>query len=74
GSCAGLAPLPVFTGTRDILSTDSRELLRRARAEGAEVEFHEEAGLPHAYPLLPVPEGRAARERIVELTRSAAQG
>ncbi|WCD84799.1 Triacylglycerol lipase [Streptomyces xanthophaeus] len=74
GSFAGLAPLTVFTGTRDILSTDSRELLRRARAEGAEVEFHEEAGLPHAYPLLPVPEGRAARERIVELTRSAAQG
>ncbi|MET9963978.1 alpha/beta hydrolase [Streptomyces sp. NPDC006326] len=72
GSFAGLAPLTVFTGTRDVLSTDSRELLRRARADGVEVEFHEEAGLPHAYPLLPVPEGRAARERIVELIRTAA--
>ncbi|MFC9294856.1 alpha/beta hydrolase fold domain-containing protein [Streptomyces sp. NPDC057011] len=73
GSFGGLAPLTVFTGTRDVLSTDSRELLRRARAEGTEVEFHEEAGLPHAYPLLPVPEGRAARERIVELVRAAAE-
>ncbi|MFD3695523.1 alpha/beta hydrolase fold domain-containing protein [Streptomyces sp. NPDC058646] len=72
GSFAGLAPLTVFTGTRDLLTTDSRELLRRARAAGTEVEFHEEAGMPHGYPLMPVPEGRAARERIVELTRSAA--
>ncbi|MCJ1676808.1 alpha/beta hydrolase [Streptomyces sp. APSN-46.1] len=72
GSFGGLAPLTVFTGTRDVLTTDSRELLRRARAGGAEVEFHEEAGLPHGYPLLPVPEGRAARDRIVELVRAAA--
>ncbi|MEW2414347.1 alpha/beta hydrolase fold domain-containing protein [Streptomyces sp. NPDC046866] len=72
GSFRGLAPMTVFTGTRDVLSTDSRELLRRARGAGAEVEFHEEPGLPHGYPLLPVPEGRAARERIVELIRAAA--
>ncbi|WP_371680095.1 alpha/beta hydrolase fold domain-containing protein [Streptomyces sp. NBC_01276] len=72
GSFEGLAPLTVFTGTRDVLSTDSRELLRRARAAGVEVEWHEEPGLPHGYPLLPVPEGRAARERIVELVTAAA--
>ncbi|MFF3014185.1 alpha/beta hydrolase fold domain-containing protein [Streptomyces sp. NPDC057939] len=75
GSFAGLAPMTVFTGTRDVLTTDSRELLRRARGAGVEVEWHEEAGLPHGYPLMPVPEGRAARERIVELVRlSAAEG
>ncbi|WP_405495854.1 alpha/beta hydrolase fold domain-containing protein [Streptomyces sp. NBC_00096] len=72
GSFAGLAPMTVFTGTRDVLTTDSRELLNRARAAGAEVEFHEEPGLPHVYPLLPLPEGRAARDRIVELVRAAA--
>ncbi|MFJ8017701.1 alpha/beta hydrolase fold domain-containing protein [Streptomyces sp. NPDC096339] len=72
GSFAGLAPLTVFTGTRDVLTTDSRELLSRALAAGTDVEFHEAAGLPHTYPLLPVPEGRAARERIVELIRSTA--
>ncbi|MFB7169231.1 alpha/beta hydrolase fold domain-containing protein [Streptomyces sp. NPDC056254] len=73
GTFGGLAPLTVFSGTRDVLATDSRELVRRARAEGIEVEFHEAAGLPHGYPLLPVPEGRAARDRIVELVRSAAE-
>ncbi|MGW7098018.1 alpha/beta hydrolase fold domain-containing protein [Streptomyces sp. NPDC054838] len=73
GSFTGLAPLTVFTGTRDVLSTDSRELLRRAGADGVEVEFHEAPGLPHGYPLLPVPEGRAARDRIVDLVRAAAE-
>ncbi|MFG2710735.1 alpha/beta hydrolase fold domain-containing protein [Streptomyces goshikiensis] len=73
GSFAGLAPLTVFTGTRDVLTTDSRELLRRAREGGTEVEFHEAPGMPHGYPLLPVPEGRAARDRIVELVRTAAE-
>ncbi|MGW5847501.1 alpha/beta hydrolase fold domain-containing protein [Streptomyces sp. NPDC055254] len=73
GSFAGLAPLTVFSGTRDVLATDSRELVRRARAEGVEVDFHEEAGLPHVYPLLPVPEGRAAREHIVRLIQEAAE-
>ncbi|MGW1770478.1 alpha/beta hydrolase fold domain-containing protein [Streptomyces sp. NPDC002104] len=72
GSFAGLAPLTVFTGTRDVLTTDSRELVHRARAAGADVEFIEEPGLPHAYPLMPLPEGRAARDRIVELVRAAA--
>ncbi|MFJ6718173.1 MULTISPECIES: alpha/beta hydrolase fold domain-containing protein [unclassified Streptomyces] len=73
GSFTGLAPLTVFTGTRDVLTTDSRELVRRAREGGVDVEFHEAAGLPHGYPLLPVPEGRAARDRIVELVRAAAE-
>ncbi|WP_411102711.1 alpha/beta hydrolase fold domain-containing protein [Streptomyces sp. cmx-4-9] len=74
GSFEGLAPLTVFTGTRDLLHTDSRELRERARAAGVEVEFHVGTGLPHVYPLMPVPEGRAARERIVELVRSAPAG
>ncbi|MFE0577181.1 alpha/beta hydrolase fold domain-containing protein [Streptomyces sp. NPDC058874] len=74
GTFSGLAPLTVFSGTRDVLSTDSRELVRRARAEGAEVEFHEAEGMPHAYPLLALAQGRAARDRIVELVRSAASG
>ncbi|MFF4318877.1 alpha/beta hydrolase fold domain-containing protein [Streptomyces sp. NPDC001568] len=72
GSFAGLAPMTVFTGTRDVLTTDSRELLRRAREAGVEVEWQEEPGLPHGYPLMPVPEGRTARDRIVELVRASA--
>ncbi|WP_424215163.1 alpha/beta hydrolase fold domain-containing protein [Streptomyces sp. BI20] len=73
GSHAGLAPLTVFTGSRDLLVTDSREVTRRARAAGVAVDCHEEPGLPHGYPLLPVPEGRVARARLVALVRSLAE-
>lgn len=67
GSTAGLAPLTVFSGTRDVLAPDSRELLTRARLAGTPAELVEADGQQHCYPLLPVPEGRAARARIVAL-------
>ncbi|CAA9251611.1 MAG: Putative esterase, partial [uncultured Actinomycetospora sp.] len=62
---AGLGPLTVFSGTRDITHPDTCLLVERARAAGVEVDLHEGAGLVHVYPLLPVPEGRAARAVIV---------
>jgi acetyl esterase/lipase len=61
GELAGLGPLTVFSGTRDITSPDTRLLVGRARAAGVPVDHHEEAGLIHVHPLLPVPEGRRAR-------------
>ena len=61
GNLAGLGPLTVFSGTRDITSPDTRLLVSRARAAGVQVDHHEEAGLVHVHPLLPVPEGRRAR-------------
>ncbi|MER7761080.1 alpha/beta hydrolase fold domain-containing protein [Streptomyces sp. NPDC097619] len=67
GSLSGLAPLTVFSGTRDVLATDSRELIARARAAGTPAELFEAEGQAHCHPLLPVPEGRAAREHIVRM-------
>ena len=61
GDLTGLGPLTVFSGTRDITSPDTRLLVARARAAGVAVDHHEEAGLVHVHPLLPVPEGRRAR-------------
>ncbi|WP_100498607.1 alpha/beta hydrolase fold domain-containing protein [Geodermatophilus chilensis] len=61
GDLAGLGPLTVFSGTLDITSPDTRLLVSRARAAGVQVDHHEEAGLIHVHPLLPVPEGRRAR-------------
>ena len=69
----GLGPLTVFSGTRDITHPDTCLLVERARAVGVEVDLHEGPGLVHVYPLLPVPEGRAARAVIVRsLTGQAA--
>ncbi len=68
---AGLGPLAVFSGTRDILNPDARLLVDKATAAGVEIDYHEQPGLLHVYPLTPTPEGRAARALIVERMRGA---
>lgn len=67
GELAGLGPLTVFSGTRDITSPDTRLLVERARAAGVPVDHHEEEGLVHVHALLPVPEGRRARRVMAEV-------
>lgn len=71
---AGLGPLTIFVGTRDILWPDARLLRDRARAAGVEVELHERPGLVHVYPLLPTRSGRDARGSIVRRIRRALRG
>jgi acetyl esterase/lipase len=66
---SGLGPLTVFSGTRDILNPDARLLVDKAAAVGMEIDYHEQPGLVHVYPLTPTPEGRAARAFIVERLR-----
>jgi len=65
----GLGPLTIFSGTRDILNPDARLLAEKAAAAGVDVDYHEQPGLMHVYPLTPTPEGRAARAMIVERLR-----
>ena len=62
---AGLGPLTVFTGTRDVLNPDAHLLVERARAAGVDVELHEAAGQLHVYPVLPTAPGRAAAQVLV---------
>jgi epsilon-lactone hydrolase len=71
GEIAGLPPILMFCGTHDILLTDAKRLAARAAAEGGDVEYHEEPGLMHVYPLLFFPESRKAQDRIVRFVRSA---
>ena len=61
----GLGPLTVFSGTRDILAPDIRLLVAKARAAGVDVDFHEQPGLVHVYPLTPTPEGRGAQDILI---------
>jgi monoterpene epsilon-lactone hydrolase len=68
GSLADLPPLQVLVGTRDITLPDCRALRDRV-PPGTQLDYHEEPGAIHVYPLLPVPEARAGREAIVEHIR-----
>ncbi|MHA3020971.1 alpha/beta hydrolase fold domain-containing protein [Mycobacterium sp. BMJ-28] len=63
GDVTGLPVINLYVGTDDILMPDCRQL-RDAMPHGR-ISYHEEPGAIHVYPLLPGPEGRAARRRII---------
>lgn len=69
GSLQSLAPITVFTSTRDVLSVDAMQLRDKAREQGVKVDVHVQPAACHVYPLFPTPEGAAAREILCELCR-----
>ena len=71
GDIAALPRTLLICGTHDILVTDARRFRALADAAGVPVEYHEEEGLIHAYPLLFFPESRKARDRITHFVNGA---
>ena len=65
GDLTGLGPVTMFSGTRDILHADALCFLRLAVEAGLEVDYHEGFRMLHVYPILPIPEGAAARKVVV---------
>lgn len=70
GDLAGLPPVHLNVGTRDITLADTRLLAARLADAGVEVSYDEVDGGIHVVPLLPVPEAGPARARILEHIRS----
>lgn len=52
GDLAGLPPVQVHVGSREVLLDDARRICARARDAGVEVELLEETGLIHVWPVL----------------------
>lgn len=71
GDFAGLGPITLFTGTRDILNPDARLLAERVAEAGVTLDVHEVRGQLHVYPLLPTRTGRDARRQLVDAVRAA---
>jgi acetyl esterase/lipase len=67
----GLAPMLVFSGTRDIHNPDARDFVAGAKDAAVSVDYHEQPGAQHVYPLLPTAEGASARTIITALVRKA---
>jgi monoterpene epsilon-lactone hydrolase len=65
GDLRQLGRVLMFSGTRDILNADAQRLVRRATDEGLRLDYVEGAQMIHVWPLLPIPEARAARRLIV---------
>lgn len=61
GDMTGLGPVTVYCGSLDIVSPDVRLLVAKLEAAGVPVTYREAPDLVHAYPLLPITEGRLAR-------------
>lgn len=61
----------LMIGGWDVLLFDARLLSERLLVAGVEHVFQERARVLHVYPLLPTPEGIAARRQIVEFIRGS---
>lgn len=66
GDLTGLPQTLTLVGTRDLLHPENVALAERARLAGWDYTLVEAPGLIHVYPLLPVPEAKAAYRQIVE--------
>jgi acetyl esterase/lipase len=67
GDLNGLAPVTMFSGTRDITNADARALVSKAEDADISVDYYEAEAMIHVYPLLPIPEGKQARAVIRSL-------
>jgi acetyl esterase/lipase len=70
GEFHGLAPMIVFSGTRDLFYPDAIDIAAKARAANVPVELHLRRDQPHNYAGMPTPEGRDARAIILRAVRS----
>lgn len=74
GELAGLGPITLFTGTRDVLNPDAHLLAEKAAAAGVTFDLHEADGEVHVYPLVPTAAGRDARATIVRVIQQSLAG
>jgi monoterpene epsilon-lactone hydrolase len=65
GTLAGLPPMEVVVGTRDLFLPDTELLARRCSEAGVPCVLEVVEGAVHVYPLTPTPEGRATARRLV---------
>lgn len=67
GDMTGLPPVTLFTGTRELLYPDILKVSEKLRAAGVQTRLVVGRGLNHDYPLMPLPEARAAVGEIVRM-------
>ncbi|MGI9324416.1 MAG: alpha/beta hydrolase [Pseudomonadales bacterium] len=69
GDLAGLPPLYIAVGTRELLLDDTRRFVERARAAGVSLETEVEDGLIHIWPVFPtLPEAAPTLANIGRFT------
>ena len=71
GNLAGLPPMHVFAGTKEILFPGLKRFVQRVEEGGGEAHLIVGEGRQHTWPTAPTPEGRRALRQIVEIIRAS---
>ena len=66
GDPSGLPPILLFAGTNDIVHYDGLLFAEKARAAGSPVDLQIGQEMIHVWPILPIPEGKEAREKVAQ--------
>lgn len=66
---AGLGRISVFTGTRDVLHTDARQLRAKAARRGIDIDYIEYEDMFHGWMLQAIPEARQATRQLIDILR-----
>lgn len=64
GKLDKLGPMTMFSGTHDAAHGDAIRFSQLARAAGIPLHFEAAENMLHVYPLMPIPEGKQARDAI----------
>lgn len=67
GPLRGIGEISIFIGSRDLLVADTRELKKRAAAQGIVVNYREYEDMVHVWMFLGFPEATAAQQEIFDL-------
>jgi len=70
GDMTGLPQAFIFTGTWEVLYTDSVRTYEKLRDAGVDATLYKAEKFGHVYPLYPLPEGKKARTEIVRIITS----
>ena len=57
----------IYAGTWDVLYTDVVKAYDKMKAASVEARLHVGEKMDHVYPVLPTPEGKAARKEIAKI-------
>ena len=71
GDMTGLPPVTLFTGTRELLYPDILKAHEKLCEAGVQSRLILGRGLNHDYPLMPIPEARAAVKEIIGMVSPA---
>lgn len=61
-----LAPITLFTGTREIFYPDIRDYAKKLQAANRPLTFIEQEGMNHVYPIYPIEEAKTAQYQIID--------